>query len=78
MSLSLPESAEAFLTENHVCTLTTIRPDGSPHVAPVRFTWDAGVARVMTAASRQTAGTTGRYGQPRRGLPGGGSAPDHP
>lgn len=30
MSLFLPESAEAFLAENHVCTLTTIRPDGSP------------------------------------------------
>jgi PPOX class probable F420-dependent enzyme len=55
MSLPLSESAEAFLAENHVCTLTTIRPDGSPHMAPVRFTWDtdAGLARIMTAASRQ-------------------------
>ncbi|MFF3326629.1 pyridoxamine 5'-phosphate oxidase family protein [Streptomyces sp. NPDC002889] len=53
--LRLPASAEAFLMENHLCTLTTIRPDGSPHVAPVRFTWDAdaGLARVMTALSRR-------------------------
>ncbi|MCX4591806.1 TIGR03618 family F420-dependent PPOX class oxidoreductase [Streptomyces sp. NBC_01549] len=57
MSLPLSAPAEAFLAENHLCTLTTLRPDGSPHVAPVRFTWDAdaGLARVMTAASRQKA-----------------------
>ncbi|WP_406419549.1 pyridoxamine 5'-phosphate oxidase family protein [Streptomyces sp. NBC_00842] len=69
MSLFLPESAEAFLAENHVCTLTTIRPDGSPHVAPVRFTWDAdaGPARVMTAASRQKAAG----GPQTAGAPGG-------
>lgn len=54
MALSLPASAEAFLTENHVGTLTSLRPDGSPHVAPVRFTWDgkAGLVRVMTLATR--------------------------
>ncbi|GAA4640767.1 hypothetical protein GCM10023196_107530 [Actinoallomurus vinaceus] len=57
-SLPLPASAEAFLTEPHVCTLTTLRPDGTPHVAPVRFTWDrtTGTARVMTVASRRKAG----------------------
>lgn len=57
MPLSLSASAEAFLAENHLCTLTTFRPDGSPHVVPVRFTWDskAGLARVMTVASRQKA-----------------------
>jgi PPOX class probable F420-dependent enzyme len=54
MSLPLSDSAEAFLAENHICTLTTIRPDGSPHAVPVRFTWDgkAGLARVMTLGSR--------------------------
>nr|WSZ97495.1 pyridoxamine 5'-phosphate oxidase family protein [Streptomyces sp. NBC_00857] len=39
----------AFWRENHLCTLTTTRPDGSPHVAPVGVTYDpvAGVARVI-------------------------------
>jgi len=55
MSMPLPAAIEAFLAENHVCTLTTVRPDGSPHVVPVRFTWDgkAGLARVMTVVSRR-------------------------
>lgn len=39
----------AFLRERYLGTLTTIRPDGRPHVVPVGFTWDddAGVARVI-------------------------------
>lgn len=57
MSVSLSASLEAFLAENRVCTLTTLRPDGSPHVVPVRFTWDgeAGLARVMTVGTRRKA-----------------------
>lgn len=40
----------AFLTERHLATLTTLRPDGTPHVVAVGFTWDhdAGIARVIT------------------------------
>ncbi|MEV7417829.1 TIGR03618 family F420-dependent PPOX class oxidoreductase [Streptomyces sp. NPDC089919] len=40
----------AFWRERHVCTLTTTRPDGTPHVVPVGVTYDpeAGVARVIT------------------------------
>ncbi|MFE2493874.1 pyridoxamine 5'-phosphate oxidase family protein [Streptomyces scopuliridis] len=40
----------AFWREHHVCTLTTPRPDGSPHVVPVGVTYDpeAGLARVIT------------------------------
>ncbi|MDT0451435.1 pyridoxamine 5'-phosphate oxidase family protein [Streptomyces hesseae] len=39
----------AFWRERHVCTLTTLRPDGSPHVVPVGVTYDpeAGIARVI-------------------------------
>jgi PPOX class probable F420-dependent enzyme len=39
-----------FVTDRHLATLTTLRPDGTPHVVPVAFTWDdeAGVARVTT------------------------------
>ncbi len=46
----------AFLGEYHLATLTTARPDGSPHVVPVGFSYDPAtqVARVITwAASRK-------------------------
>ena len=41
----------AFLTERHLATLTTLRPDGSPHVVPVGVTYDAATrtARVITS-----------------------------
>ena len=46
----LDTNALAFLTERHLATLTTLRPDGSPHVVAVGFTWDddARIARVIT------------------------------
>ncbi|MFD4992745.1 pyridoxamine 5'-phosphate oxidase family protein [Cellulosimicrobium cellulans] len=39
-----------FVTERHLATLTTLRADGTPHVVPVAFTWDAdaGVLRITT------------------------------
>ncbi|ORT59181.1 PPOX class F420-dependent oxidoreductase [Streptomyces sp. CB03238] len=42
-----------FWNEYHLCTLTTLRPDGHPHVVPVGVTVDAdaGVARVITRKS---------------------------
>lgn len=48
--VALSPAALAFLCERHLATLTTVRPDGSPHVVPVGFTWDAehGIARVIT------------------------------
>lgn len=46
----LDDAALDFLAERHLATLTTLRPDGSPHVVAVGFTWDgdAGIARVIT------------------------------
>ncbi|WP_338698680.1 TIGR03618 family F420-dependent PPOX class oxidoreductase [Streptomyces sp. Q6] len=47
-----------FWQERHLCTLTTLRPDGTPHVVPVGVTYDAEqrVARVITnKASRKIA-----------------------
>ncbi|RBY86533.1 TIGR03618 family F420-dependent PPOX class oxidoreductase [Blastococcus sp. TF02A-30] len=43
----------AFLTERHLATLTTLRPDGSPHVVPVGVTYDpaTATARVITSGS---------------------------
>ncbi|OWY60488.1 hypothetical protein B7486_68915, partial [cyanobacterium TDX16] len=55
MALDLDDLAPevlAFLAERHLATLTTLRPDGSPHVAPVGFSYDADVklARIITFA----------------------------
>ena len=43
----------AFLAERHLATLTTLRPDGTPHVVPVGFTYDpaTGTARVITSGT---------------------------
>ncbi|MFF6997711.1 pyridoxamine 5'-phosphate oxidase family protein [Streptomyces sp. NPDC008313] len=43
----------SFWRERHLCTLTTPRPDGSPHVVPVGVTYDpeAGLARVIANKS---------------------------
>jgi PPOX class probable F420-dependent enzyme len=53
----LPASTRAFLTRPRTATLTTLRPDGTPHVTPVRFTFDAstGLARVITRARARKA-----------------------
>ena len=53
----LDEAALTFVTERHLATLTTLRPDGSPHVVAVGFTWDpeAGLARVITFAPSKKA-----------------------
>ncbi|MEV7013757.1 TIGR03618 family F420-dependent PPOX class oxidoreductase [Streptosporangium sp. NPDC051022] len=42
---------QAFWREYHLCTLTTLRADGTPHVIPVGVTLDAeaGIARVITS-----------------------------
>jgi PPOX class probable F420-dependent enzyme len=53
----LSAAALEFLVVRHLATLTTLRPDGSPHVVPVGFTWDpdAWVARVITSRSSRKA-----------------------
>ena len=58
---ALPEAALAFLAERHLATLTTLRPDGSPHVVPVGFTWDpaVGIARVITSGTSRKARNAG-------------------
>ena len=55
-----------FLTERHLATLTTLRPDGTPHVVAVGFTWDgdAGVVRVITNGTSRKVGHV-RGGSPR-------------
>jgi len=61
-----PEVTE-FVTERHLATLTTIRPDGTPHVVAVGFTWDAdaSLVRVITwAGSRKARNLVARPGSP--------------
>ena len=56
-----PEALD-FLAVRHLATLTTLRPDGTPHVTPVGFTWDAetSTARVITSrGSRKTRNAAG-------------------
>lgn len=63
---SLPPEVTAFVTERHLATLTTLRPDGSPHVVAVGFSWDgeAGLARVITfAPSRKARNVAARPGE---------------
>jgi PPOX class probable F420-dependent enzyme len=54
---ALSPAALDFLTERHLATLTTLRPDGSPHVVPVGFTWDGDqqVVRVITSGESRKA-----------------------
>ena len=48
----LSREALDFLTVRHLATLTTLRPDGSPHVTPVGFTWDAETSTAWVITSR--------------------------
>ena len=52
---NLDDGVRAFLAERHLATLTTLRADGSPHVVPVGFGYDAEerVARIITFDSSQ-------------------------
>ena len=50
--LVLPPPALQFVTERRLATLTTLRPDGTPHVVPVGFTWDAGAGVARVTARR--------------------------
>lgn len=53
----LSPAALEFVTARHLATLTTLRPDGSPHVVPVGFTWDPEglVVRVITSGPSRKA-----------------------
>ncbi|QAY62349.1 TIGR03618 family F420-dependent PPOX class oxidoreductase [Xylanimonas allomyrinae] len=44
-----------FVTERHLATLTTLRADGSPHVTPVAFMWDAATGAAVMTTERGSA-----------------------
>ncbi|MGW1192557.1 pyridoxamine 5'-phosphate oxidase family protein [Streptomyces sp. NPDC002559] len=56
-TVELSAAAGAFLTGPRTATLATLRPDGTPHVTPVRFTFEAatGLVRVTTRAGARKA-----------------------
>ncbi|MDE0216787.1 MAG: pyridoxamine 5'-phosphate oxidase family protein [bacterium] len=49
---NLTDEMNGFLQDRHLASLTILRPDGTPHVTPVGFTWDpdAATARIITWA----------------------------
>ncbi len=57
MTSTLPDSVDfrQFWTERHLCTVTTLRADGSPHVVPMGVALDleAQVAWAITSATSQ-------------------------
>ncbi len=46
----LTDEMNEFLRDRHLASLTIVRPDGTPHVTPVGFTWDpdTATARIIT------------------------------
>lgn len=53
--LNITPEIIVFLTERHLASLTTLRKDGSPHVVPVGFSFDASCneVRIITFAGSQ-------------------------
>lgn len=49
----LSAAAQAFVTERHLATLSTLAPDGTIHSVPVGFTLVGNIARVITNGSSQ-------------------------
>lgn len=55
----------SFLAERHLASLTTLRADGSPHVVPVGFSYDAGAheVRIITFDGCQKVANARRGGR---------------
>lgn len=63
----VPEALAAFWAERHLCSITTLRPDGRPHLVPVGVALDAewGCAWVITfPASRKAKNVAANPGGP--------------
>ena len=69
--VTLSEPQLAFVTDRHLATLSTVRRDGTPHVVPVAFTWDAerGRARITTRSTSVKARRVARGGPDGGPLP---------
>jgi F420H(2)-dependent biliverdin reductase len=53
-----------FVTERRLATVTTLRPDGTPHVTPAGFTWEdeTATARVICNGASRKARNVGAGG----------------
>ena len=51
---ALPAETRAWLRRSRYATLTTLRPDGSPHVVPVATTFDPETATARVLARRNS------------------------
>lgn len=62
---ALPTSTLEFLAEYHLASLTTLRADGSPHVVPVGFSYDAAerLVRIITFEGSQKVANARRGGR---------------
>jgi PPOX class probable F420-dependent enzyme len=58
-----------FVTERHLATLTTLRGDGSPHVTPVAFMWDATIGAALMTTERGSAKAVNARRRPDGGVP---------
>jgi PPOX class probable F420-dependent enzyme len=63
----LPAPALEFLAERHLASLTTLRPNGTPHVVAVGFTYEPEVAlvRVITFGPSQKVRNIRAAAEPR-------------
>lgn len=61
----LPEEVLAFLAERHLATLTTLDPEGRPHVTAAGFTYDpeARLVRIITFRHSQKVRNARRGGR---------------
>lgn len=61
----LDDAVLDFLRERHLASLTTLRSDGSPHVVPVGFGYDADerIVRIISFAGSQKVVNAGRGGR---------------
>jgi len=61
------DDALTFWRERHLCTVTTLRRDGSPHVVPMGVVVDpdAGVAWAITSGTSQKVANLRRGSDPR-------------
>ena len=60
---ALSPEGQRFVTDRHLATLTTLRPNGTPHVTPVGFTWDGALVRVICSATSRKARHVGDGGR---------------
>ena len=52
--MDLSPALVAFWTERHLCTVTTLRADGTPHVVPMGVALDPGAGAAWAITSRHS------------------------